>query len=172
MITKNEIFPVGQINKPHGIGGEMSFSFSTDVFDSEEAPFFIVEIQGIFVPFYLEDYRFKTDSTGILKFDGIDNENEARDFSGLTIYLPKTYLDKTEDTEISLEYFIGFQVEENGQNIGIIEGIDESTENVLFIVEDKNGKEILLPAIDEFITEIDHDNKTLHLDLPEGLLDL
>ena len=58
MISLDEIFPIGQINKPHGVNGELSFTFSSDVFDTEEIPYLIMEIEGIPVPFFIDEYRF------------------------------------------------------------------------------------------------------------------
>ena len=108
MISLDEIFPIGQINKPHGVNGELSFTFSSDVFDTEEIPYLIMEIEGIPVPFFIEEYRFKTNSTGLIKFQDISSEEAARELNGLTIYVLKKYLDKVENEEIELAYFVGF----------------------------------------------------------------
>ena len=173
MILKNEIFPIGKINKPHGINGEMSFTFTTDVFDTENAEFFIFKIEGIFVPFYIESYRFKTETTALLKLEDIENEEQAREFNGQTIYLPVSFQDKVKEEDIGMEYFIGFKlIDETQGEIGIVTAIDESTENVLFIVENADANEILIPANDDFIYNIDHEGKTIRMEIPEGLLDL
>ena len=172
MISKSEVFPIGQVTKPHGVNGEMSFSFSSDVFDSEDIPYFIFEMQGILVPFFLDEYRFKSNSTGLLKLDGISSDEKAREFSGLTIYLPKKYLDKVEDAEIELDYFAGFTlIDAEKGNLGVISEVDQTTDNVLFVIPTKND-ELLIPAGEEYIEEIDHDKKVIYVRLPEGLLDL
>ena len=172
MILKSEVFPIGQINKPHGVNGEMSFSFTTDIFDREEVPYFIFEIQGILVPFFLEEYRFKGNNTGLLKLDGVINDEQTREFAGLTIYLPKTYLEKVEDAEIELDYFAGFSLVDAEKGfLGIISEVDQTTDNVLFVIPTKND-ELLIPAGEEYIEEIDHENKIIYVRLPEGLLDL
>ncbi len=172
MITKEQVFPIGQINKPHGIHGEMSFSFTSDVFDRVDLPFFIFEVDGIMVPFSVETYRFKTASTGILKLEGVANEQEARTFSGLPIYVQNEYLDVVENTEIELDYFVGFMLidAEKGE-LGIIQEVDQTTENALFVIQ-KEDDELLIPVGDEYIQEIDHELKTITVVLPEGLLDL
>ena len=89
MINQDDVFPIGQINKPHGINGEMSFSFTTDIFDSKKIPYLIIQTEGIYVPFYIESYRSKSNETGLIKLEGINNEEKARLFAGQTIYLPK-----------------------------------------------------------------------------------
>jgi len=172
MILKSDVFPIGQVTKPHGVNGEMSFSFSSDVFDSEDIPYFIFEMQGILVPFFLDEYRFKSNSTGLLKLEDICSDEQAREFSGLTIYLPKKYLDKVEDAEIELDYFAGFTlIDAEKGNLGVISEVDQTTDNVLFVIPTKND-ELLIPAGEEYIEEIDHDKKIIYVRLPEGLLDL
>lgn len=172
MIRKEEVFPIGQVTKPHGVSGEMSFTFTSDVFDTEEAPFFIFEMDGILVPFFLDEYRFKTGSTGLLKLDGVDSDEKARGFAGLTIYLPKTYLDAVEDSEIELDYFAGFTLIDSLKGeIGVISEVDQTTDNVLFVIPLADD-ELLIPAGEEYIDEIDHEQKIIRVSLPEGLLDL
>jgi 16S rRNA processing protein RimM len=172
MIQKSSVFPIGQINKPHGVNGEMSFSFTSDVFDREEVPFFIFEIKGILVPFFVDEYRFKGSTTGLLKLDGVVNEEQARAFYGLTIYLPQTYLEKVADEEIELDYFAGFTLIDNAKGVlGIISEVDQTTDNVLFVIPKLND-ELLIPAGEEYIQEIDHEKKIIYVNLPEGLLEL
>lgn len=171
MIDISNVFRIGKIEKVHGLNGELSFSFTTDVFDTAEATYFIVETDGILVPFYIESYRLKSDNAGLIKFEGVDNEEKAREFTGLEIFLPKSFLNEMEEAEIGLEYFVGFTVIENENTIGIIQEIDDTTENTLFIIE-RNGDDLLIPVVDEYIVEIDHEEKILKMDLPEGLLEL
>ena len=52
--------------------------------------------------------------------------------------------------------------------VGTIASVDESTLNILFELEDG----MLIPASEELITDIDKDNKTITIALPEGILDL
>ena len=172
MISKTDVIPIGQITKPHGISGEMSFSFTTDIFDREEVPYFIFELEGLLVPFFLTEYRFKSNTTALLKLDGVENDEQARNFAGLTVYLPKSYLEKVEDTEIELDYFAGFSLIDAEKGLlGVISEVDQTTENVLFVIPMKDD-ELLIPAGEEYIEEIDHDKKIIYVKLPEGLLDL
>lgn len=172
MILKSSVFPIGQVTKPHGVNGEMSFSFTSDVFDREDVPYFIFEMQGILVPFFVEEYRFKGSTTGLLKLDGVTTDEQARAFYGLTIYLPKAFLEKVEDAEIELDYFAGFTlVDTEKGSIGVISEVDQTTDNVLFVITTKDD-ELLIPAGEEYIEEIDHEKKIIYVRLPEGLLDL
>lgn len=172
MITKDQVFPVGQIVKPHGVNGEMSFTFTTDVFDRREIPFFILEMDGILVPFFLKGYRLKSISGGLLQLEGVDTDEKARAMSGLTIYLDRSYLEEVEDDEIQLDYFAGFLLidTEKGE-IGRITEVDQTTDNALFVIP-KEDDELLIPVGDDYIVSIDHESKIITVSLPEGLLEL
>ena len=60
MIRKEEVYKIGIFNKPHGIHGELSFTFTDDIFDRVEAEYLICLLDGIFVPFFIEEYRFRS----------------------------------------------------------------------------------------------------------------
>lgn len=172
MIEREELIKIGRFNKPHGVKGELSFTFTDDVFDRTDCPYIVCEIDGIFVPFFIEEYRFKSDTTALIKLEDVDNETEARPFSLLDVYFPKSYYDTAAEEEAPSDYFIGFTVvdSERGE-LGEIVGVDDTTENVLFEI-DHAGRELLVPAVDEFVCEIDEENRRLYMNIPEGLLDL
>ena len=91
---------------------------------------------------------------------------------GKRFILPNHYLDEIEDDEFELEYFIGFEVfDATFGKIGKIIAVDESTTNTLFVVE-HGDNEVLIPAAEEFIDDMNHEKRVISLNLPEGLLDL
>lgn len=172
MIQPESVFPIGKIIKTHGVHGEMLFACTTDVFDKQNAPYLICNIDGIYVPFFIDQYRFRSTESVLLRLKGIATDAKAKTMIGLTVYLPNTYLKYTEKTEIELNYFVGFEViAAHKGTLGTIAEVDQSTDNALFIV-DNAGVEILIPVSEAFITSIDHLNKQIFMDLPEGLLDL
>ncbi|MCQ2111758.1 MAG: ribosome maturation factor RimM [Bacteroidaceae bacterium] len=173
MIKKEDTYKIGQIGKPHGLKGEVIFNFTDDIFDRVDCPYLICEVEGILVPFFLEEYRFKTDSSALLKFDGIDSVEDTRQIVGSDVFFENKFIEESDEEEVSLSYFVGFNaIDSEGNAIGEIVDIDDNTENWLFVVEDSEGKEILIPAHEEFIIDINHKKKTIEMDLPEGLLEL
>lgn len=172
MIKKEDVFKIGLFTKPHGIKGEIGLMTSSDVFDDSEDLYIVCDMDGILVPFFVEDYRYKTDNVILLKLKNVDDEQAAREFSNREVFYP---LDKMEDDligDITWDSFIGYQVvDEAIGELGAITDVDESTINVLLQI-DHQGKEILLPAAEELILSADHENKTLTVSVPEGLLDL
>ncbi len=92
MIKDNEVFKIGKLIKPHGIKGEISFAFENDVFDRVDCPYLVCRVDGIFVPFFIEEYRFKGSETALITFEDVDNEEKARRLSGLEVYFPPEVL--------------------------------------------------------------------------------
>lgn len=171
MIKKEEVFKIGVINKPHGVKGEVSFSFTDDIFDRvEDCDYLILMKDGILVPFFWEEYRFKSDNVALVKFEGIDTAERAKMFTNVEVYFPKKYMDE-QDEITSWNFFVGFQVNDVRHGaLGEIVDVDDATMNVLFVIE-KEGEELLLPAHEEFILDLDKKNRVLTVEIPEGLLD-
>lgn len=168
MIAEDEVYKIGVLNKPHGVHGEISFTFTDDVWDRVESEYLICRIDGILVPFFLEEYRFRSEQSALLKFDGMDTVEAVRPLSGVEVYFPHSLTPQEERDEYTWSYFTGFQVVDvQAGPLGTIDYVDDSTQNVLFSVGN-----LLLPAVEEFIVNIDHGGRIIEMQLPEGLLDL
>lgn len=183
MIRKEDVYHIGRITKAHALKGEINFQFTDDVWDRTESDYLICEVDGILVPFFIEEYRFRSDTTALVKFEDLDSADAVQFLVNSDVYFEKKYQEELNEDEVSLNYFIGFRmVEENYQSsseeeakysvIGEIVAIDDNTENWLFVVERPNGDEVLIPAHEEFISEIKQDEKVMVMDLPLGLLEL
>ncbi len=169
MISQEEVYKIGKLGKTHGVKGELSFLFDDDVFDRVDADYLVLDLDGILVPFFIEEYRFRSDSNVILKLEGVDTQERARELTGTDVYFPLSLVDDDE-APLSLNFLVGFELIDaaSGKSIGRIASIDDQTANLLFELEDGT----LIPANDDLITHIDKDLRQITLDLPEGLLDL
>ena len=173
MIKKEEVYKIGLFNKPHGIHGELQFTFTDDIFDRVDCDYLICLLDGIFVPFFIEEYRFRSDSTALVKLEGIDTAERARMFTNVEVYFPVKHAEEAEDGELSWNFFVGFRMEgvRHGE-LGAVVEVDTTTVNTLFVVEQEDGEELLVPAQEEFIVEINQEKKLITVELPEGLLNL
>lgn len=174
MIKIEDVYQIGRMGKAHGLKGDINFQFTDDVWDRVDSDHIICEVDGILVPFFIEEYRFRSDSTAIMKLEDIDTIEKAQMLVNSPVYIEKKYQEALDEDEVSLHYFIGFRMldGDNGQDIGTITDIDDQTDNWLFIVERPDGSEALIPAHEEFIADINREAKTMLMDLPLGLLDL
>ena len=172
MITHEQVYRIGRIGKPHGVRGEVSLQFSDDVFDRVDADYLVLETDGILVPFFMEEYRFRNDSAALVKFEGIDTQERARELTHCDVYFPYSLSDGNEQ-QFSWNEIVGFSLidADTQQPVGEITAIDDSTINILFHVE-RDGEEILIPASDELIQSVSMDQREIEITLPDGILDL
>lgn len=169
MLKKEDFVFFGKFLKPHGTKGEIGLQ--SDGFTlGDGCDFVACDIDGILVPFFFETIRPKNNDTSIVKVERMESAEEVRFLTNRDAYIPKQWVEESE--ELTWSYFKGFKaIENNIGEIGDIIDIDDSTINTLFVV-DNNGNELLIPAQEEFITEIDHDRKEIFFDLPEGLVSM
>lgn len=172
MIRQEEVYKIGKIGKPHGVKGELTLFFADDVFDRVEAEYLVLCVDGILVPFYMDDWRFKTGETALVKFADIDTKEAASELTGCEVFFPKHLSDRDED-DLTWDEIKGFDVvDANHGNIGKVVSIDESTVNVIMDVETAKGNIILVPANENLIKDVDPENRRIVVDLPDGLVDL
>jgi 16S rRNA processing protein RimM len=169
MIREEEVYQIGKLGKTHGVKGEISFLFDDDIFDRVDADYLILKVDGIFVPFFIEEYRFKSEANAIIKFEDIDTQERARELTGCEVFFPRA-LAESDDEHLSWTAIVGFDIIEanSGKRIGRIASVDDTTLNILFCLEDGQ----LIPASEDFITAVDQQARTITMQLPEGLLEL
>lgn len=169
MIRQEEVYKIGRLGKAHGVKGEVSFQFDDDIFDRTDAEYLVLDIDGILVPFFMEEYRFRSDSLALVKFCDIDTQERASELTGSLVYFPRQLAEEEEHMP-SLASLVGFELIDAGSNkqIGSIAAIDDTTANILFELE--NGK--LIPATDELIEQIDTKERKIIMEIPEGLLEI
>lgn len=169
MIREEEVFQIGKLGKTHGVKGEISFLFDDDVFDRVDADYLILKIDGILVPFFIEEYRFKSDSNALMKFEGIDTQEQARELTGTDVYFPRSLAD-SDDGTLTWSVLVGFDIidADSGRTVGRIASVDDSTLNILFCLDD--GR--LIPASEDLIIAVDQQARSLTMHIPAGLLEL
>ena len=111
MIKKEEVFKIGQFAKPHGIKGEIALVTNSDVFDDSDDPYIICEMDGILVPFFIEEYRYKTDTVILLKLKNVDDEKAAREFSNREVFYSLDEVDEDDLVgDMTWDSFVGYRV--------------------------------------------------------------
>ncbi len=168
MIRLEEISPIGVFGKTHGIKGEINLELNID-FDLEDTPYIIIDIDGIFVPFFIETYRYKSDTMALVSFEDINTEEQVRPLFAKKAYVKKEVLDEEENDKMSINYYVGFtMLTPQRVVIGQIVEIDDSTANVLFVLDN----DALVPVGAVEVLDLDIDKHTMIVEIPEGLLDI
>ncbi|MFQ8601690.1 MAG: ribosome maturation factor RimM [Anaerovoracaceae bacterium] len=165
-----EKIKIGKIVNAVGLRGEVKvYNYS----DSEEVYERTPEI-------YAEDKLLKVENVRvqknmvILKLSGIDDRNEAEAAKGVELYITESDLPELPEGVFYIRELIGMNVMESEKDmfLGTVTDVIQNTAQDIFEVEQENGKKILIPKVDEFILNIDKEQKTIYVKLIEGLLEL
>ena len=172
-MTTKDCFYLGKIVKKYSFKGELLAKLDTDepaIYENLDAIF--IDLNNTLIPFFVEKSQLHKSDLLRLKFDDIDNEEDAEELLKSDLYLPLELLPKLGGNKFYFHEIINFQlVDENFGHVGIIRGVNDSTAQALFEV-DREGIEILIPINDDFIKKIDRVNKNITVNTPEGLIEL
>ena len=167
-----EAFYIGYITKTKGLKGEVQLYFEYDAPELLDLDVVFAEISGKMVPFFVSTYKLHTNGTGNFYFDDVDHIDKAQPLLKKKIYLPLTKMPDRSDDDFHYNDLKGFIVsDETHGELGEIIEVNEYPQQFVATVLYQN-KEILFPLNDDMIVEIDEDEETIFVDLPEGLLDL
>ena len=166
MIQANELIHIGTIRRPHGKSGELQCQMDNAYWDEADADFLILLLDGIFVPFRVEDWRGKGADSLIFRLKGVDTEVKALRLVNAEAYMLRRDLNEEAEEMMTWQDLVGFEVLNSEETVqGKVAAVDESTINTLLELED--GR--LLPVHEDLIIEIDEPQKRIILDLPDGL---
>lgn len=169
---KDEFFYLGTLTRPFGLKGELCAFFDTDNperYTQLDALF--LDLDGEKIPYTVEHIAYRGNNQFVIKFDGI-GPNECREFAQVELYLPLSQLPPLDGNRFYFHEVIGFTViDERLGEIGTCQDFLEVSNNPIMQVN-HNGTEILIPASQQFVTQVDRENRTLHVSTPEGLVEI
>lgn len=163
---------VGYIQRTHGIKGELQASWDDSLnVDPQNFESVFVEIDGIPIPFFISSAKSKSDDKIILKLDEVDDLLSADELVGHKLLLLSTQV--PEDDDIELKDLVGYTiVSQNNQVVGVIENYEEFNLNSIYYVKTASNTEIIVPAVEDLVIEVDVDERIVTMEIPEGLVDL
>lgn len=172
-IPKADCEKVGFIRKTHGVQGEIVLEFEPHYeYSVEEADRFFVELDGLLVPFFLEEdgFRFKTANTAILTFEDVESEKYAKRLVGCCVYLFQSGIVETHEETIKSRFLDYVLFDEKLGELGPIQQIDDFAGNIVLTLNYR-GNELLIPFNEDFLIELNDAQKTILMKLPEGLVE-
>jgi 16S rRNA processing protein RimM len=171
-MIKEQLIKIGRFGKTYGSQGELTIHTLFDAETIASSPFLVCVIDGIAVPFFILNVRKKNHSSVIVCLDNVDTEKKALRLSEKDCLAPDTApFINPENVSAPDTALVNYTVtSQYNETIGAVKHIDNSTVNSLLVVETVDGKEALIPTA--LINNIIHNNKTIFVNLPEGLLQL
>lgn len=164
---------VGKLSKPHGLSGALVFLLDFELQDEENfPPHFFVEKKGLYTPLFIHSYSVNEDMSGFIQFEDINSRTEAVPLTGSEIFLKEDEVEKYfADEAEGYEALIGYTLFDSDTKIGEIVDVEEMPMQVMAVVK-AGEEEHLIPLADDWVININENEKIIVLDLPEGLLDI
>jgi 16S rRNA processing protein RimM len=171
-MEKHNCYLAGYIAKTHGLKGELSLTFSKgEIEELKEMESVFVEINNKLLPFFIEEISVKSNKTAIARFKEIETLEQAQSLVRSNLFIPVASTPSTTHL-LNYPYMIGFKVIDTKEGeLGTINEIEEFPAQTIAQIQ-LGGKEILFPVNETTVVKIDIENKTLHVCLPDGLLDI
>ena len=163
MITTEQVISIGRITRTHGKRGEIQCLTANEYWDNAEATFLILSIDNILVPFRVLNWRGKGSDSLIFQLDHINDEQSAQQLIGCQAYMLASDLSEEDELLPTWQSLTGYRVLDTDQGaLGTIIHVDESTINTLITLDNDQ----LIPLHEDFIIDIDQENKLLTICLP------
>ena len=165
-------FRIGHVIKTHGLKGEISIQLDVDrPEDYSEMESVFVEINQKLVPFFIDTIQVRSDKA-LVGFEDITNAEEASRLTGCDLYLPLNLLPKLPEGKFYYHEITGYSVvDRKAGKLGTVTTVFTNPSQDLISMEYRD-REVLIPVADEIVLKADHDQRTLSVDLPEGLLEV
>lgn len=167
-------FQLGYIKATHGLKGDVQVILDVD--DPEdyyhlESVFLDQTGQGTLVPFFVR-YIHPQSGKLIIKFEEVNELQEARKLIGKTVYLPLAALPELSEASFYYHEMLGCEVRDHQRGLlGTVSCIYDQSPQVLLGMSYR-GHEILIPFTDEIVPAFDKSSRVVHVNLPAGLLEI
>lgn len=160
---------VGKLRRPHGVHGEIIMDVLTD-FPERLKPGKKMLVGAQHAPVQIRSVRGH-DQALLIAFKGYDTPEQAGTFRNQILYSTVSDQPPLEEGEFYHHELIGLQVyDEQGAKLGELVEIMETGANDVYVVRPESGPEMLLPAIDEVVLEIDLEKKVMRVHILPGLI--
>ncbi len=159
---------IGQIVNTHGLRGDvkvMPWCDDAGVFD--ELAYVLIDGEE----FDIEKSRVHKNMV-ILKLSGIDDINVAEKYRNKILTVPREELGELPEGTFYICDLLGCEVETvDGRALGRIVDIIKTGSNDVYVVENDDKKQVLIPVIDEVVKSVDTEGKKIIIEPLKGLID-
>lgn len=168
---------MGRIWRPHGVRGEVKVIPDTDDPErfSDLSVIFAGKTADAARRIEIESVRFQPTKKGtvvVLKLAGIDSREEADELRKTLLFAPADELPPLDEDEFFLHDLVGLQVvTEEGDEVGVVDNVLEMPGQEVIEVGREGMPPALVPAVSEFILEIDLNAEKIVIRPIEGLLE-
>ena len=166
-----DMLQVGVITQTHGVRGEVKvFPTTDDVNRFKKLKQVILDTGKETMPLEIQSVKFFKQFV-ILKFKGIDNINDIEKYKRFSLYVTREHAVALEEDEYFIADMIGMEVcTEDGNIFGTLKDVIETGANDVYVIENAEHGEVLVPAIKECIRSVDIEKGQMMIHLMDGLI--
>ena len=169
-----DCYGLGFVYKAQGIAGELVIK--TELEQSEETILkwesIFLSIDGILVPFFIEDIFLKSNNLVVVKLEDVEDEIDAQKYRGLDVFVDKKLYQSVKSEEGFVQW-ISYQITDQTYGlIGELIEVQDFPAQIMLYVLSANKQTFLIPANFDWIQRVDDEKKFIEMQLPEGLLEL
>jgi 16S rRNA processing protein RimM len=168
---------IGHIFRPHGVRGELKVEPETDdptLFERLDTVY-VGSFPDRTVPHAIESARYQESKRGltiILKLEDVDGRDAAELLKKKFTFVPEDELPELEEGEFFIHDLIGLNVvAEDGSAIGTVANVMQMPAHDVYVVRRDGKPEAMIPAVEDFIIEIDLDGGRVVVRPIDGLLE-
>ena len=175
MKTKDqiELVNIGRISSAVGLKGEVRATlYSRDSKNLKEGKSLLLVRAKEKIETVCENARYQSDKL-VVKFEGIDDRTQAEFLKGMEIYLSEDQLDELPEGEHYVRDIVGYSVFDvaSKSEVGKLTDVLQNTAQSLLEVKTADGKQVLIPAVDAFLKQIDDEKEIIEVELIPGFVD-
>ena len=170
----DDCYQLGYVIKTHGLHGEISVLLDVDfpeAYQNLESVFVAQPGSDTLVPFFVESIAVRQNKA-IVKLEEVDTIEQAEALPKARLFLPLSSLPPLKGDQFYYHEIIGFAVEDGQQGrLGTVHDVYESSGQDMIVMHYRE-KEVFIPINDDIVRRVDRDQSVVHVQLPEGLLDV
>lgn len=162
---------IGQIVNTFGIKGIVKVvPFTDDITRFDNLKKVYIKTKSAKKEYEIEEVKYHKNMV-LIKLKGIENPEEAANLKNAYLLIDRKDAVPLPKNSYYIVDLLGLEVySDENVLLGILDDIYNTGSNDIYVVKDKNGKQILLPAISEVIKNIDIENKKITVHLLNGLI--
>ena len=163
---------IGKIVATFGVNGQIVLQHNLgkkSTFKGVEA-IFVEQIRGSLLPYFIKEAKPKTDEDNFILFEDVTSKENATKLIGKAVWLLHEDFKKLSNKNSPIA-LLGYKVISDDDVLGVIEEVIEQPHQILLSINYK-GKEAYLPLHEESLLQNDHKKNEVHLQLPDGLLEV
>ena len=166
-----DMLQVGVITQTHGVRGEVKvFPTTDDVNRFKKLKQVILDTGKETMPLEIQSGKFFKQFV-ILKFKSIDNINDIEKYKRCSLYVTREHAVALEEDEYFIADMIGMEVcTEDGNIFGTLKDVIETGANDVYVIENAEHGEVLVPVIKECIRSVDIEKGQMMIHLMDGLI--